>query len=49
VWRLYLAGGGLAFEGSWLGVDQVLAVKSAAGEFPVRGQSVKMNPDPGPV
>jgi hypothetical protein len=37
---LYLAGGGLAFEDGWLGVDQVLAVKSAADEFRVRGQSV---------
>jgi len=27
VWRLYLAGGGLAFEEGRMGVDQILAVK----------------------
>ncbi|HXA90714.1 MAG TPA: hypothetical protein VNW96_19545 [Mycobacterium sp.] len=40
MWRLYLAGGELAFEEGRMGVDQVLAVKSPADEFPVRGQSV---------
>jgi cyclopropane-fatty-acyl-phospholipid synthase len=29
VWRLYLAGGGLAFEEGRMGVDQILAVKPA--------------------
>ena len=27
VWRLYLAGGALAFEQGRMGVDQILAVK----------------------
>jgi cyclopropane-fatty-acyl-phospholipid synthase len=29
VWRLYLAGGALAFEEGRMGVDQILAVKQA--------------------
>jgi cyclopropane-fatty-acyl-phospholipid synthase len=31
VWRLYLVGGGLAFEQGRMGVDQILAVKPGAG------------------
>lgn len=31
VWRLYLAGGRLAFEEDRMGVDQILAMKPAAG------------------
>ncbi|TDO18330.1 cyclopropane-fatty-acyl-phospholipid synthase [Mycobacterium sp. BK086] len=31
VWRLYLVGGGLAFEQGRMGVDQILAVKPDAG------------------
>ncbi|WP_353070434.1 cyclopropane-fatty-acyl-phospholipid synthase family protein [Actinomadura opuntiae] len=31
VWRLYLAGGGLAFEQGRMGVDQILAVRPDAG------------------
>ncbi|MGH3466177.1 MAG: SAM-dependent methyltransferase, partial [Thermocrispum sp.] len=32
VWRLYLAGGSLAFEENRMGVDQILAVRpDAAG------------------
>ncbi|MGD0064948.1 MAG: class I SAM-dependent methyltransferase, partial [Streptosporangiaceae bacterium] len=34
VWRLYLAGGALAFEERRMGVDQILAVKP--GPRPVR-------------
>ncbi|MFB7755754.1 class I SAM-dependent methyltransferase, partial [Streptomyces sp. NPDC056121] len=30
VWRLYLVGGGLAFEGRRMGVDQILAVRPDA-------------------
>ena len=30
VWRLYLAGGGLAFAENRMGVDQILAVRPAA-------------------
>jgi cyclopropane-fatty-acyl-phospholipid synthase len=29
VWRLYLAGGALAFEDGQMGVDQILAVRKA--------------------
>jgi cyclopropane-fatty-acyl-phospholipid synthase len=29
VWRLYLAGGALAFEEGRMGVDQILAVRPA--------------------
>jgi cyclopropane-fatty-acyl-phospholipid synthase len=29
VWRLYLAGGALAFEEGRMGVDQILAVRKA--------------------
>jgi cyclopropane-fatty-acyl-phospholipid synthase len=31
VWRLYLAGGRLAFEEGRMGVDQILAVKTVDG------------------
>jgi cyclopropane-fatty-acyl-phospholipid synthase len=31
VWRLYLVGGGLSFEEGRMGVDQILAVRPAAG------------------
>jgi cyclopropane-fatty-acyl-phospholipid synthase len=30
VWRLYLAGGSLAFEENRMGVDQILAVKPSS-------------------
>jgi len=52
VWRLYLAGGGLAFEAGTTGVDQVLAARapvSRTGALPSGWALASVHPTPSPA
>ncbi|MDQ3450386.1 MAG: class I SAM-dependent methyltransferase, partial [Actinomycetota bacterium] len=52
VWRLYLAGGALAFEENRMGVDQILAVRPDAdggSGLPWTPRSWRVEPGTGPA